>query len=141
MNNPLRRILMPAVVVAVAFGPLVGLAILIRAICNLAVLGGLEILLWIASIAVALVVAFLAERIPSRVPWKVFLLGSVAPAVFFGCALFGYWVRTGTPPQPSMSDVCFMLAMSFGIGLAFHIAASKDKRSPSNTSLERTREG
>lgn len=141
MNPRLRRILAPPAVMAICFGLLAALSLILRGILSIPLLGGPELSLWGAIVSATFAISIVAEAVSSSFRFKYFLLGSLGPAVFFFCALIGYRLRTGLYPHPDSVTVWVCVLISIVGGTAVHLSAKRKTGPPPNTSLERTREG
>jgi hypothetical protein len=140
MNRRLLRILSPPAVFAVCFGVLVGLSLLFRAAFALPLLGGPELFLLVALVASVLVVAALAELVPTHFRLKRFVIGFAAPVAFFTCAVISSCIRAGGGSMPDLLTLSIMLLISVAGGLLVHFGTKSASTLPPNTSFERTRE-
>jgi len=122
MNNRLRNVLVPTAAVSVAAGILAGIPLLARAALSVP-FDGIELFLWAAFSMTTFVVALAAEIVPGRFRLKYFLLGSLAPTVFLGCALLGSWVRTGQSPRPDATAIWVIALIVIAGGLVVHFSA------------------
>ena len=141
MNPRLRRIVAPPVVIAICFGLLVALLLILRAVLSLPLFEGPELFLWSAVTSAVLAVSIVAEFVSARFRFKYFLLGFLGFAVFLGCAVIANWARTGVFAQPDAQSWWAFALISIAGGAVSHLCIRKRSVSPPNKSLERTREG